>query len=1312
MAPNGTGGLGDWSLYHNLDQFSQCPEVIFLDFSLFDQVDDAANTHRLYACSARGADWTQTPNTTAQVPIASDANVTYELGWWPSSGTGVSGGPGAIAAVRSLSRQMRWYLTNGHAPTDKPVYLFARFSNAAVGLYFGKSLQNEGTGSTALSLFEDNLLSIDPRTAAGGVAMQFCEDGSDADYVFGIVARLSGSMNLTAQVYVVTPSVASSSNITSISSSRSFTDVTPRISRRTNYTTIQVISGDSCASLASEFGISASDFTKYNSDDDLCSTLEPYQHLEEYNKNTWAWNGCDDIWVGTIICLSNGTAPMPASLSNALCGPQVPGTEKPTNGTALADLNACALNACCDVWGQCGVTSDFCTNTSTGAPGTAKVGTNGCISNCGTDIVLGAAPDEFRSVTYFESYGFGRPCLYMDAKQINTDKYTHIHYAFATLSDEYEVLTGDAMQTYEFSNFKAIRGPKKIVTFGGWDFSTSASTYSIFRDGVTAANRVAMATSIANFSIKNGLDGVDIDWEYPGAPDIPGIPAGGADDGANYLAFLVVLRDLLGTEKSISTAAPSSYWYLKAYPLAEISNVVDYIVFMTYDLHGQWDYGNANVNPGCPTGNCLRSQVNLTETMTSLSMITKAGVPFNQVVVGVSSYRRSFQMASAGCYTENCLFTGSSTVSNAAEGLCTVTARYISDAEIKIIIDNSSRVNYNLVDDSSNINILVYDDIQWVGYMDVDTKSERTSTYKTLQMGGTTDWATDLEDYQNPPAGTKSWAIFVEEAQSGLDPWEEGNRTGNWTEMDCSSQRVADLHALTPQERWDMLDCVNAWQDAIDVWTQIDRPAKKLSFPESIANTYHVGENANCGSLFGEDNCDEIIECTQAVGSGTGPAGYVIWNSLVLIHEAYKNYYNALYSAYTTSILPSFPAYEDVFTPLPDTGDEKVIQVLLDVVGLLGTVGASVYFNDYLESLPSFLALLSKDDAKDGTLAFISAGTDVAKDLVNGDSSIWTADKEDEFEQYMGQFVAGWEALTETAVNHLFNGSDASINTLTKLISNGRFIAGSANGHATGSGGSTPGYAPATNTELEGNITTAFWSYTIPYLSDDTASATKACYNDKLYYLVAAKGYAEICEDTCVSLNFKEPAGLDKLDGTAYGGLTLSVKTYVANGNNNGASSADFTSSSTLDDLYNTDITTPGFIRIPVCSAEIAYTNWDALLNLNSSLSSAANFPCNTPQGEAYCGTSTFVDETSGASPTVSDCQQIAINIAAGGDWTVDSSGVQHQLVQYGTCAFGIQGQGSPVGNVDFTIGNQDIIDIITSSISMYGGDGQVGAKG
>ncbi|KAK1145466.1 hypothetical protein N8T08_004341 [Aspergillus melleus] len=107
------------------------------------------------------------------------------------------------------------------------------------------------------------------------------------------------------------------------------------------------------------------------------------------------------------------------------------------------------------------------------------------------------------------------------------------------------------------------------------------AAYQIFRKGVTAASRLTMATKIADFIKEHDLDGVDIDWEYPGAPDIPGIEPGSPDEGRNYLVFLVVLKNLL-PGKSISIAAPSSYWYLKQFPIKEIAKIVDYIVYMAY----------------------------------------------------------------------------------------------------------------------------------------------------------------------------------------------------------------------------------------------------------------------------------------------------------------------------------------------------------------------------------------------------------------------------------------------------------------------------------------------------------------------------------------------------------------------------------------------------------------------------------------------------------------------------------------------------------------------------------------------------------
>lgn len=53
----------------------------------------------------------------------------------------------------------------------------------------------------------------------------------------------------------------------------------PAVSKRGDCKTQTVASGDGCGSLASKCGISASDFTKYNSDPKLCSGLAPGQRV-------------------------------------------------------------------------------------------------------------------------------------------------------------------------------------------------------------------------------------------------------------------------------------------------------------------------------------------------------------------------------------------------------------------------------------------------------------------------------------------------------------------------------------------------------------------------------------------------------------------------------------------------------------------------------------------------------------------------------------------------------------------------------------------------------------------------------------------------------------------------------------------------------------------------------------------------------------------------------------------------------------------------------------------------------------------------
>ncbi|KAL2831314.1 hypothetical protein BJY01DRAFT_240141 [Aspergillus pseudoustus] len=441
-------------------------------------------------------------------------------------------------------------------------------------------------------------------------------------------------------------------------------DIRPKPNADGSCSSYTVQPGDDCTTLAITYGLTNTVLERFN------------------NKTTWGWNGCRNLNHGINICLSNGDPPMPAPVANAVCGPTKPGTERPTDGTPIKDLNPCPLNVCCNIWGQCGINEEFCIEKRgpAGNPGTSPPKTNGCVSSCGVDIHnTEASPIGYGRIGYYESWNFNRNCLWLRAANANTDfSYTHIHWAFAEVdSSGWSVKIVDKYKQWE--DFKSLEDVKRIISFGGWGYSTEPETYNILREAMSPPNREAFATNLAAFVAEHKLDGVDFDWEYPGAIDIPGTPPGLETDGPNYYKFLLAMRGKLAEGKSLSIAAPASYWYLKAFPIAQMAKQLDYIVFMTYDLH-----------------------VNLTETTYSLSMRE-------------SSYGRSFLMSEKGCTGPDCFFQGDRLNSPAAKGVCTDTGGYISNAEIDEIADLDENVQ-TWHDGASNSDIMSYTDDEYYDY--------------------------------------------------------------------------------------------------------------------------------------------------------------------------------------------------------------------------------------------------------------------------------------------------------------------------------------------------------------------------------------------------------------------------------------------------------------------------------------------------------------------------------------------------------------------------------------------------------------------
>lgn len=293
---------------------------------------------------------------------------------------------------------------------------------------------------------------------------------------------------------------------------------------------------------------------------------------------------------------------------------------------------------------------------------------------------------------------------------------------------------------------------------------------------------------------------------------------------------------------------------------------------------------------------------------------------------------------------------------------------------------------------------------------------------------------------------------------------------------------------------------------------------------------------------------------------------------------------------------------------------------------------------------------------------------------------------------------------------------------------------------------------------LEGYINKAFFSFAIPavwtasnnaafivdsgyacgtvnpltqYMTVETQEATYSCYNGNLYYLASASGDWRGCtsEDVALPLHvdtvsppppvcdptfFTAPPGMDALGPDVWGGLTIddivkgSVNTWLNNNKINGAPIANSLDPNTLDDLSSQNITTPGYIRLPVCSPQTAWASWS---NPSQSNSSAPGYPCNALQGVTKCSGYTYVDQTSSASPLISDCQVLMSNIAGtNGEWTT-GIGSQRNIATFGTCNFGVNNDGT-TGDVTYHTGSQDIVTIITEAISQFGSNGVVGAKG
>ncbi len=127
-------------------------------------------------------------------------------------------------------------------------------------------------------------------------------------------------------------------------------------------------------------------------------------------------------------------------------------------------------------------------------------------------------------------------------------------------------------------------GKRVKLSIGGWTGSTYFSTIC-----ASKSNRKTFISNIMSAYHLYNLDGIDIDWEYPGIQGASSNAVSGSDS-ANFLSFLTELRAALPTGALISTA--TQVWPFadaNGNPMSDVSGfakVIDWILIMNYDVWG------------------------------------------------------------------------------------------------------------------------------------------------------------------------------------------------------------------------------------------------------------------------------------------------------------------------------------------------------------------------------------------------------------------------------------------------------------------------------------------------------------------------------------------------------------------------------------------------------------------------------------------------------------------------------------------------------------------------------------------------------
>ncbi|KAK3828465.1 MAG: glycosyl hydrolases family 18-domain-containing protein, partial [Benniella sp.] len=268
------------------------------------------------------------------------------------------------------------------------------------------------------------------------------------------------------------------------------------------------------------------------------------------------------------------------------------------------------------------------------------------------------APHEKRATGDKLVVGYWVPWSDTPVAALDMTKYTHINYGFGMMVKANPKPTdikfdpvADGVHVKELVQRGNQYGVPILISLGGWTgsqtFSPAAADAASRKTFINNAMAFVRTNTRPEGEVPNGwnMDGIDIDWEFPGRPGAV-CNIYNSQDSANYLQLLKELRAQLDLE------FPNKHKYLTAAvrvqpfddasgrPMRDVSAFVpyfDWIAVMIYDITGSW---SAATGPNAPF-NTPSSPGEPFSFIQGVNAWKSAGWPLNKMVAGVPFYGRA-----------------------------------------------------------------------------------------------------------------------------------------------------------------------------------------------------------------------------------------------------------------------------------------------------------------------------------------------------------------------------------------------------------------------------------------------------------------------------------------------------------------------------------------------------------------------------------------------------------------------------------------------------------------------------------------------